>query len=163
MRQPAEYFESDGIVRPAFSPHAFIDTKLGAIEVELNMVDAVLTSRNFIDLSRAGFFNGIRIHRLVPAFVIQAGDPRGDGEGGPGYTIPDELNSTTFVRGTMGMALDWRDTGGSQWFITLSPQPHLDARYTAFGHVVGGWDVLDRLSMWDTIDRIRVWDGVDFR
>ena len=66
------------------------------------------------------------------------------------------------VRGTVGMALDWRDTAGSQWFITLSPQPHLDARYTAFARVVNGWDVLDRLSQWDVIDRVRIWDGVTF-
>ena len=66
------------------------------------------------------------------------------------------------LRGTVGMALDWRDTAGSQWFITLSPQPHLDAKYTTFGRVVNGWDVLDRLSQWDVIERVRIWDGVTF-
>jgi cyclophilin family peptidyl-prolyl cis-trans isomerase len=73
------------------------------------------------------------------------------------------LSPVPFLRGTMGVALDSRDTGGSQWFITLSPAPHLDGRYTAFGRVVNGWDVLDRLEPWDVIDRIRIWDGVSFR
>ena len=87
-------------------------------------------SRNFIELARKGFFNGLEVHRVVANFVVQYGDPRGDGEGGPGYTIRDELNERPYLRGTVGMALEWRDTGGSQFFITHSPQPHLDARYT---------------------------------
>jgi HEAT repeat protein/cyclophilin family peptidyl-prolyl cis-trans isomerase len=162
LRQPADFFESADLLQPRYSPHAFIETARGTIEVELNVVDAPITARNFMDLARAGFFNGMRVHRLVPTFVIQAGDPRGDGEGGPGYAIPDELNWQPYLRGTMGMALDWRDTAGSQWFITLSPQPHLDAKYTAFGRVVNGWDVLDRLAPWDVIERVRIWDGVTF-
>jgi cyclophilin family peptidyl-prolyl cis-trans isomerase len=75
----------------------------------------------------------------------------------------DELNPTPYLRGTVGMALDWADTGGSQWFIALSPQPHLDGKYTAFGRVVNGWDVLDRISPWDVIERVRIWDGVELR
>jgi HEAT repeat protein/cyclophilin family peptidyl-prolyl cis-trans isomerase len=161
-RHPAEYFESPDLLHPRYSPHAFIETARGTIEVELNVVDAPITAANFIELSRAGFFTGMRVHRLVPTFVIQAGDQRGDGEGGPGYTIPDELSWQPYLRGTMGMALDWRDTAGSQWFITLSPQPHLDARYTVFGRVVSGWDVLDRVTQWDVIERVRIWDGVSF-
>ncbi len=91
---------------------------------------------------------------------MQDGDPRGDGEGGPGYTIRDEPNELPYARGTVGMALDWADTGGSQFFITYSPQPHLDGqRYTAFGRVTEGADVLDRLQQWDVIKRVRVWDG----
>ena len=82
---------------------------------------------------------------MVPDFVVQAGDPRGDGEGGPGYTIRDEINERPYLRGTVGMALDWADTGGSQFFITHSPQPHLDARYTVFGRVIAGMDVVDRI------------------
>jgi cyclophilin family peptidyl-prolyl cis-trans isomerase len=87
------------------------------------------------------------------------GDPRGDGAGSAGYTIRDELNERPFVRGSVGMALSGKDTGGSQFFITHSPQPHLDARYTAFGHVVNGMDVLDRIQQGDVIQRVRVWDG----
>ena len=83
------------------------------------------------------------------------------GEGGPGYTIRDELNELPYLRGTVGMALDWEDTGGSQFFITHSPQPHLDARYTVFGRVVSGMDVVDRLAQWDVIRNVRIRDGVN--
>lgn len=163
VRQPAEFFSSPAFLRPAFSPHAFIDTARGTVELELDVVNAPMTTQNFIYLARGGFFNGVAIHRVVPGFVVQAGDPRGDGEGGPGYAIPDELNAVPYVRGTVGMALDWRDTGGSQWFIALSPQPHLDAKYTAFARVVNGLNVVDQLSMWDVIQRVRIWDGVEFK
>jgi cyclophilin family peptidyl-prolyl cis-trans isomerase len=149
------------MVAPPFSPHAFIDTDKGTIEIELAVLDAPVTSRNFVNLARKGFFNGVAFHRIVPDFVVQGGDPRGDGEGGPGYTIRDELNQRPYLRGTVGMALDWRDTGGSQFFITLSPAPHLDARYTAFGTVVDGMDVADRLLPWDVIRRVRIRDGVN--
>ena len=111
-------------------------------------------------LARRGFYDGNAIHRVVSDFVVQAGDPRGDGEGGPGYSIRDELNERPYLRGTVGMALDWKDTGGSQFFITHSPQPHLDARYTVFGAVVGGEDVVEQLVPWDVIRRVRIWDGV---
>jgi len=163
IRQPAEYFESAALLHPTFSPHAFIETRYGTVEVELNLVEAPVVSQSFIDLARAGYFNGVPVHRVVPGFVIQDGDPRGDGEGGPGYTIRDELSPLPYLRGTMGLALNWRDTGGSQWFITLSPQPHLDGKYTAFGHVVNGWDALDRIAVGDVIERVRIWDGVELK
>ena len=95
----------------------------------------------------------------MPNFVVQDGDPRGDGEGGPGYTIRDELNERPYLRGTVGMALDWADTGGSQFFITHSPQPHLDAKYTVFGRVVVGHGRRRCDSAGDVIRRVRVWDG----
>ncbi len=163
LRHPVDFFESAALLHPEFSPVALIETRLGVIEIELNVVEAPLTSRNFIDLARTGFFNGLRIHRLVPNFVVQTGDPRGDGVGGPGYAIVDELSPLPYTRGTVGMALSWADTGGSQFFITHSPQPHLDGRYTVFGRVVRGMDVVDRLSLGDTIDRIRIWDGVTLK
>ncbi|MCA1649977.1 MAG: peptidylprolyl isomerase, partial [Acidobacteria bacterium] len=140
-------------------PHAFVETAKGTIEFELSVVDAPQTARNFMALVRKGFFNGLQVHRVVPNFVVQTGDPRGDGEGGPGYTIRDELNDRPYFRGTVGMALDWRDTGGSQFFITHSPQPHLDARYTVFGRVVSGMEVVDRIQQGDIVQRVRVWDG----
>jgi cyclophilin family peptidyl-prolyl cis-trans isomerase len=130
--------------------------------VELAVVDAPRTAANFIALVRRGYYNNIPLHRVVPDFVAQGGDPRGDGEGGPGYTIRDEINQRPYLRGTVGMALDWADTGGSQFFITHSPQPHLDARYSAFGQVISGMDVVDRLSQWDVIRTVRVWDGVNW-
>jgi cyclophilin family peptidyl-prolyl cis-trans isomerase/HEAT repeat protein len=148
------------LLNPPFSPHAFIETDRGVIEIELAVNDAPQTVANFIALARKGFYDGLAIHRVVADFVVQGGDPRGDGEGGPGYTIRDELNQRPYLRGTVGMALDWEDTGGSQFFITHSPQPHLDARYTAFGVVVQGMDVVDQIVPWDVIRRVRVWDGV---
>jgi HEAT repeat protein len=163
LRQPVEYFESAALLRPAVSPHAFLETKKGTIEIELDLVQAPVTSQAFVDLARQGFFNGLRIHRVVPNFVMQTGDPRGDGEGGPGFAIMDELSPVPYVRGTVGIALDWRDTGGSQFFITVSPHPHLDAKYTVFGKVVQGIDVVDRLAQGDGIDRVRIWDGVNFQ
>jgi cyclophilin family peptidyl-prolyl cis-trans isomerase/HEAT repeat protein len=148
------------IVAPPFAPLAYVDTSRGTIEIELAVADAPMTVDNFVTLARRGFFNGRRIHRVVPDFVMQDGDPRGDGEGGPGYTIRDELNARPYLRGTVGMALDWKDTGGSQFFITHSPQPHLDARYTVFGTVVSGMEVVDQLTTSDVIQRVRIWDGV---
>ncbi len=149
-----------GLLNPQFSPHAFIETDRGVVEIELAISDAPQTVANFMALARKGFFSDMAIHRVVPDFVVQAGDPRGDGEGGPGYTIRDELNQRPYLRGTVGMALDWEDTGGSQFFITHSPQPHLDARYTVFGSVVAGMDVVEQLVPWDVIRRVRIWDGV---
>ncbi|HXT71354.1 MAG TPA: HEAT repeat domain-containing protein [Vicinamibacterales bacterium] len=159
IRQDAAFFESDRLLRPAYTPHAYIQTRGGTIHLELNMVDAPFTTLAFIELARSGFFDGLKVHRLIPNFVIQAGDPRGDGEGGPGYAIRDELNTLPFVRGTLGMALDGRDTGGSQFFIALSPQPHLDGQYTVFGRVIEGWDLLDRVGLGDVIDRVLIRDG----
>jgi len=127
------------------------------------VVDAPLTTANFADLAERGFFDGVSIHRVVPGFVMQDGDPRGDGEGGPGYTVRDELGDRPYLRGTVGMALDWADTGGSQYFVTLAPQPHLDARYTVFGRVVAGMEVVESLRRGDLVERVRVWDGVTMR
>ena len=148
------------LVNPRFSPHAYLETDRGVIEIELAIIDAPLTVANFVTLARSGFFDDVAIHRVVPDFVAQGGDPRGDGEGGPGYTIRDEINTRPYLRGTVGMALDGPDTGGSQFFITHSPQPHLDGRYTVFGHVVSGMDVVDHLAPGDVIQRIRIRDGV---
>jgi cyclophilin family peptidyl-prolyl cis-trans isomerase/HEAT repeat protein len=154
-----EAYRSDDLIAPAYSPQAFVETDAGVFQVELAIGDAPLTVRNFIALAGRGFFDGVAIHRVVPNFVVQDGDPRGDGEGGPGYSIRDEINVRPYLRGTVGMALDWADTGGSQWFVTHGPQPHLDGRYTVFGQVVAGMDVVDRIARGDTIHRVRVWDG----
>ena len=153
------FYQAYDLLVPSFSAQAYIETEKGTIQVELAVLDAPLTCRNFTALAGKGFFKGAEWHRVVSNFVVQDGDPRGDGEGGPGYTIRDEINERPYVRGTMGMALDWADTGGSQFFITHSPQPHLDGRYTVFGQVVSGFDVLDRIQPRDKILRVRVWDG----
>lgn len=158
--RPSSAYESTALLNPTVSPHVYIDTDKGTIEMELDVLDAPLTADNFIALVRRGYFDGLTFHRVVANFVVQGGDPRGDGDGGPGYSIRDELNQEPYVRGTIGMALAGRDTGGSQFFITHSPQPHLDARYTVFGRVVAGMEVVDRITQGDVIKRVRVWDGV---
>ena len=157
--QPPMRYDDPLLGGPPYSPHVFIETAKGTIEFELAVLDAPQTTRSFMALARKGFFNGLQVHRVVANFVVQDGDPRGDGEGGPGFTIRDELNTRPYLRGTIGMALSWRDTGGSQFFITHSPQPHLDGRYTAFGHVVNGMEVVDRIQVGDVIQAVRVWDG----
>jgi cyclophilin family peptidyl-prolyl cis-trans isomerase len=158
--RPAEEYARPALVSPQYSPHVYLDTDAGTIEIELAVLDAPMTAANFLGLARQGFFTGIAVHRVVANIVVQDRDTRGDGEGGPGYTIRDEPNELPYLRGTVGMALDWQDTGGSQWFITHSPQPHLDAKYTVFGRVVSGMDVVDRTQEWDVIRRVRTWDGV---
>lgn len=154
---PAEYRD---MLQAPFSPLAWIETARGEIEIELFIGDAPRTVANFIRLARDGFYDGLRFHRVVPNFVLQAGDPRGDSAGGPGYTIRCEVGEGFYMRGSVGMALDGKDTGGSQFFITLLPQPHLNGRYTLFGHVRSGFEVLDQIEPGDRIRRIRIWDGV---
>ena len=156
-------YDSPDLIDPQISPHAFIETAKGTIEFEFTVLDAPQTVQNFIALARKGYFNGLQIHRVVPNFVIQDGDPRGDGSGGPGYTIRDELNDWPFVRGTVGMALSGPDTGGSQFFIMHSPAPHLDGKYTVFGHVVNGIEVIDKIAPLDVIERVRIWDGKELK
>jgi cyclophilin family peptidyl-prolyl cis-trans isomerase/HEAT repeat protein len=153
-------FEAPALVRPTVSPHVYVETDYGTIELELNVIDAPLTSDNFMTLARLGFYDGLTFHRVVPNYVVQGGDPRADSEGGPGYTLRDELNQLPYLRGTVGVARDWQDTGGSQFFITHSPQPDLDGRYTAFARVVDGMDVVDQIRPGDLIRRVLVWDGV---
>jgi cyclophilin family peptidyl-prolyl cis-trans isomerase/HEAT repeat protein len=155
----AAWYAEPGLVNPPVSPHLFIDTNRGTIEIELAVLDAPLTAANIMALARGGFYDGLTFHRVVENFVVQTGDPRGDGEGGAGFTIRDELNDRPCLTGSVGMALDGPDTGSSQFFITRSPQPHLDGRYTIFGQVVAGMDVVGRLQQWDRIARVRVWDG----
>jgi cyclophilin family peptidyl-prolyl cis-trans isomerase len=117
---------------------------------------APLTVDNFVQLARRGYYRGIVFHRVVPNFVIQVGDPRGDGNGGPGYSIRCEVNEVAYDRGAVGMALSGKDTGGSQWFVTHAPQPHLDGGYTVFGRVVSGMNVVDEIVRGDTISSIVV-------
>jgi cyclophilin family peptidyl-prolyl cis-trans isomerase len=138
------------------APVAHIQTERGMIELTLFSAEAPLTVYNFTTLARRGYFDGQRFHRVVPNFVVQGGDPRGDGNGGPGYAIRDELNRHRYLRGTLGMALSGPNTGGSQFFVTHSPQPHLDGGYTVFGQLRRGADVLDRIVQGDRIVQIVV-------
>ena len=137
------------------NPRVVIDVEQrGRIEVELLGREAPLTVANFLTLVDRRYFDGVRWHRVVPNFVVQDGDPTGTGSGGPGWAIRDELNRRRYDQTVMGMALSGPDTGGSQWFINLSPQPHLDAGYTIFGQVVGGQPALHRVLQGDLIRSI---------
>jgi cyclophilin family peptidyl-prolyl cis-trans isomerase/HEAT repeat protein len=139
---------------------AVVKTEKGEFTIELLPDDAPLTVDSFVQLARRGFFNGITFHRVVPNFVIQGGDPRGDGNGGPGYQIRCEINEAEYGRGAVGMALSGKDTGGSQWFVTHSPQPHLDGGYTVFGMVAEkDMRVIDSIARGDKILSITVTEG----
>jgi cyclophilin family peptidyl-prolyl cis-trans isomerase len=142
-----------------FSPRAFLKTRRGTIEVLLDVVETPLATASFVDLARRGFYDGLTFHRVEPGFVIQGGCPRGDGNGGPGYTLRCEISQRPYGRGAVGMALSGKDTGGSQFFITQSPQPHLDGQYTLFGQVVEGQEVVDQIQPGDVIERVLIWAG----
>jgi len=119
-----------------------------------------LTVDNFIKLARGNYFDGLAIHRVVSNFVMQDGDPRGDGNGGPGWEIRDEINMQEYERGAVGMALSGKDTGGSQWFVTHSPQPHLDGGYTVFGRVnETDMKIVDNLVRGDKITSVKIVEG----
>lgn len=133
---------------------ARILTSRGEVRVDLLPEVAPLTVWNFSWLSDQGYYDNVEFHRVVSDFVVQAGDPRGDGYGGPGWTIPDELSPLPYDEGVLGMALSGPDTGGSQWFITLSPQPHLDGGYTIFGRVTQGLGILRQIQPDDRIERV---------
>jgi cyclophilin family peptidyl-prolyl cis-trans isomerase len=130
-------------------------TDRGTLRVELACPEAPLTCLSFLQLARQGYFDGLTFHRVVPDFVVQGGDPRGDGWGGPGYALRDEINRLRYRRGALGMALSGPDTGGSQFFFTLSPQPHLDGGFTVFGRLLDGDAVLDELRQGDRILGVR--------
>ena len=137
---------------------AVIETVKGDIELILFEEDAPNTVANFEKLSNSGFYDGLTFHRVIPDFVIQGGCPVGDGTGGPGYTIKCEINPNRHGKGALSMAHAGRDTGGSQFFITLSPQPHLDGVHTVFGRVVRGMDVVESIERGDRMLRVRVYD-----
>ena len=138
------------------NPTAVIHTKKGDVRIELYVQDAPMTVDNFVKLVRKGFYDGLEFVRVVPNFVIQTGDPRGDQNGGPGYQIRDEINLRRYGTGTVGMALSGKDTGGSQFFITHAPQPHLDGGYTVFGQVTEGMDVVNRIARGDKMERVEI-------
>lgn len=141
------------IVEWARLPHSVtLRTGRGSVEIVLLSQDAPMTAWNFARLAAADYFDGTTFMRVVPNFVVQGGDPRNDQSGGPGYAIRDEINLQKYTRGALGMALSGPDTGGSQFFITHSPQPHLDGGYTIFGRVVGGMSgVVDQTQRGDVL------------
>jgi cyclophilin family peptidyl-prolyl cis-trans isomerase/HEAT repeat protein len=162
-RPPLDYREAMAPYEPAgqelYTPRAILHTRRGRIEIHLDVVETPLTTASFMELARRGFYNGVPFHRVVPGFVAQGGDPRGDGSGGPGYTLRCEIGQRPYGRGAVGMAHAGKDTGGSQFFITMSPQPHLDGGYTLFGWVAEGMEVADQLRPGDLIERVEIWSG----
>ncbi len=135
------------VIDPNRSYTATIRTEKGDMTIELAPDVAPVTVNNFVFLACKGFYEGVTFHRVIPGFVAQGGDPTGLGSGGPGYAIPDELSDQPFERGTVGMARTTNpDTGGSQFFICYEAQPDLDGKYTVFGKVTAGLDVLNSLT-----------------
>ena len=131
-----------------------IDTSDGVLDVLLDYEHAPLTAENFFELASSGYFNGQRFVTVVPNQFVKAGDPQGDGQGGPGYTTRCEVNTRPFLRGSLGMAVGEKDSGGSQFFICLSPQLLFDGRYTNFGRLISGDDVIDRITTETRILRV---------
>lgn len=146
------------IIRWSREKHtATIKTARGDIELVLLPQEAPMTAKNFADLAKRGYFDNTSFMRVVPNFVIQGGDPRNDMSGGPGYSIRDEINLQKYTRGAVGMALSGPDTGGSQFFVTHSPQPHLDGGYTIFARVVDGMGgVVDQMERGDRVNTIAI-------
>jgi cyclophilin family peptidyl-prolyl cis-trans isomerase len=131
--------------------------KGGQIQIELFPEDAPKTVESFLTLTQKGFYDGLTFHRIVPGFVAQGGDPKGDGTGGPGYTLKAEFNKRKHVRGTVAMARSQRpDSAGSQFYICFAPAVHLDGNYTVFGQVVNGMEVVDGLKVGDRMKTVRV-------
>jgi cyclophilin family peptidyl-prolyl cis-trans isomerase len=137
-------------------PLVTLETSKGEIRIRCFAREAPVHVASFVTLAQNGHYDGLIWHRVVSNFVIQGGDPRGDGWGGAGYTIRDEISTRPYVRGSVGMPKAGKDTGGGQIFITHVPTPHLDGNYTIFGEVVAGLDVVDRIEVGDTIQRARV-------
>jgi cyclophilin family peptidyl-prolyl cis-trans isomerase/HEAT repeat protein len=128
-----------------------IKTDRGDLMLDLDCPEVPLSCQSFRQLAAQGFYDGLKFFRVRPGFLVQAGDPRGDGLGGPGYSLRDEIHPQRFERGTVGLAAEFPDSGGSQFFITLSRQPHLDGRYTVLGEVTQGLEVLSQLAEGDSI------------
>jgi len=138
-------------------PQVTIHTDKGDIVLELAEDEAPNTVANFIHLAETGFFDGLTFHRVIEDFMIQGGCPRGDGRGGPGYRIADEISpNLRHERGVISMANAGPDTGGSQFFITHVPCSHLDGKHAVFGKVVEGMDVVDAIEKGDTMRRVTV-------
>jgi len=159
FKPPADVPEDYDVAVSAYTGRVSVATEKGEIVIQLLGDAAPNTVRNFVKLVEQGYYNGLTLHRVVPNFVIQDGCPRGDGWGGPGYSIRCEINREHYSAGAVGMALSGKDTGGSQFFMTHSPQPHLDGRYTVFGRVVQGMDVVDSIDRGDRIESITLLDA----
>lgn len=129
----------------------------GEIRIEFFPEDAPKTVENFVTLATKGFYDNLTFHRVVPGFVVQGGDPKGNGSGGPGHTIKAEFNKNKHVRGSVAMARSAHpDSAGSQYYITYGPQPHLDGSYTVFGKVVSGMELVDKIQQGDRMKSVTI-------
>jgi len=136
---------------------AILETTKGTIKFELYEAEAPITTKNFIDLAQKGFYNGLTFHRVIRGFMIQGGCPKGDGTGGPGYTIRDEFHpKLKHTKGAVSMANAGPNTGGSQFFITEAPQPHLDGKHSVFGQVTEGQNVVESIKKGDKIIKVTI-------
>ncbi|MCX5797654.1 MAG: peptidylprolyl isomerase [Elusimicrobia bacterium] len=169
MAQPGyagrPYFFSEPPARATASPYlgekpapasVVLETEKGDIELALAVEEAPVHAAAFLHSVSSGLYNGLTWHRVVSGFVIQGGDPRGSGWGDAGFFLRDEISPLRFERGTVGMPKAGKDTGGCQLFVTHVPTPHLDGRYTVFGRVVRGMDVVDRIEPGDKIVKARL-------
>jgi len=145
-------------IDPARIYRATIETNKGSIVLELYPANAPKTVNNFVFLARQGFYDGIRFHRVISNFVIQGGDPTGTGTGGPGYRFEDEVRGNPLLHetGVISMANAGANTNGSQFFITLSPQPHLNGKHTVFGKVVEGMDIVNATRQGDRMEKVTI-------
>jgi peptidyl-prolyl cis-trans isomerase B (cyclophilin B) len=145
-------------IDPKKNYRATIETERGSIELELYPQHAPKTVNNFVFLAREGFYDGVAFHRVISDFMIQGGDPTGTGRGGPGYRFEDEIagNPLKHETGVISMANAGPGTNGSQFFITHSPQPHLNGRHTVFGKVVEGQDVVDAIRQGDHMLKVEI-------
>ncbi len=131
--------------------------KGGEIKMEFYPADAPKTVENFVTLAKKGFYDGLTFHRVEPGFVVQGGDPKGDGTGGPGYMIKAEFNKQKHLRGTLAMARSQNpDSAGSQFYICFKPAPFLDGNYTVFGIVTSGMEVVDKIQRGDRMKSVKI-------
>jgi peptidyl-prolyl cis-trans isomerase B (cyclophilin B) len=132
---------------PTPAPKATMETDHGTIELEFWPDVAPKTVENFLKLARDGFYNGLIFHRVIPGFMIQGGCPQGTGTGGPGYQIKAEFSARKHKRGVISMARSSHpDSAGSQFFLMHDDSPHLDGKYTAFGQITKGIEVVDKIA-----------------
>jgi peptidyl-prolyl cis-trans isomerase B (cyclophilin B) len=142
--------------RPRTTITATIETERGDLVLELFASDVPMTVNNFVFLARDGFYDGLTFHRVIPGFVAQGGCPIGDGTGGPGYQFDDEITGHTHVAYALSMANSGANTNGSQFFITYTPQHHLDGKHSVFGQLIEGMDVLERIEPGDVMIRVTI-------
>ena len=137
---------------------ATIETSKGTIKFELYEKETPITTKNFIELAQSGFYNGLKFHRVEPGFVIQGGDPKGDGTGGSGKTIPLEINtSLTHKKGAVGMARSQDpNSASSQFYFTLGEEKFLDGKYAVFGQVIEGQEVVEKIAVGDKIIKVTI-------